>query len=238
MRAVLTFHSVDDSGSVLSFAPKLFASLIESLVAADIPVLPYEDLLQSEHGVTLTFDDGMASVHRYALPVLAAYGMPSHLFLTTGVLGKDNHWATQPTSAPRFEMLTWGQVEACMAKGMRIEAHTDGHPDLRLLADADIAAECGRGNDAIQRRLGRAPRLFAYPYGRADDRVRRVAATLYDACFSTRLAYLPREPVADDVPRLDTWFLRDPQWHTRLFSPGTRAYIGLRAGIRALRGKA
>lgn len=238
MRAVLTFHSVDDSGSVLSFAPRLFASLIESLAAAAIPVLTYHDLLKSEHGVTLTFDDGMASVYENALPVLAAHGMPSHLFLTTGALGKDNHWATQPAGAPRFDMLNWDQVEACMAGGMHIEAHTECHPDLRALADADIAAECGRANDTLQRRLGRAPRLFAYPYGRADDRVRRVAAGLYEACFSTRLAYLPREPAADDVPRLDTWFLRDPRWHARLFSPGTRAYIGLRAGIRTLRGKA
>lgn len=238
MRAVLTFHSLDDSGSVLSFAPKLFASFIETLAAADIPVLPYQALLKQPRGVAITFDDGMASVHQHALPVLAAHGMPSHLFLTTGAVGGDNHWPTQPAAAPRWPMLSWRQLEDCAAKGMRIEAHTEIHPDLRTLADAEIVAQCRRADATIQQRLGTAPRLFAYPYGRADERVRRVASSLYEACFSTRLAYLPRSPAADNVPRLDTWFLRDPRLHARLFSPGTRAYIGVRAAIRTLRGKA
>ena len=238
MRAVLTFHSVDDSGSVLSFAPRLFASLIEGLAAANVPVLPYPALLKSEHGVALTFDDGMASVHRHALPVLAAHKMPAHLFLTTGVLGKDNHWLSQPSAAPHFDMLSWHQVEACAAKGMLFEAHTESHPDLRALSDSDIVAECQRADATIVQRLGRAPRLFAYPYGRSDPRVRKVVGGLYEACFSTRLAYLPRLPAANDVPRLDSYFLRDPRLHGSLFSPSTRAYIALRAAIRALRGKA
>ena len=238
MRAVLTFHSVDDSGSVLSFAPRLFASLIEGLAAAGVPVLTYPALLKSEHGVALTFDDGMASVQRHALPVLAAHNMPAHLFLTTGVLGKNNHWPSQPVAAPHFDMLSWDQVEACAEKGILIEAHTEIHPDLRTLADGDIVDECRRADAAILRRLGRSPRLFAYPYGRSDPRVRKVVGGLYEACFSTKLAYMPRLPTANDVPRLDTWFLRDPRLHSRLFSPSTRAYIALRAGIRALRGKA
>ena len=238
MRAVLTFHSVDDSGSVLSFAPRLFASLIESLAAAGTPVLSYPDLLKSERGVALTFDDGMASVHRHALPVLAAHHMPAHLFLTTGMMGKDNHWPTQPAGAPLFDMLSWNQVEACAAKGMHIEAHTESHPDLRALSDSEVVDQCRRADATILQRIGTTPRLFAYPYGRSDERVRRVAAGLYEACFSTRLAYLPSAPAAADVPRLDSWFLRDPRLHGRLFSPSTRAYIGLRAGIRAVRGKA
>lgn len=238
MRAVLTFHSVDDSGAVLSFAPRLFASLIESLAASGTPVLSYSDLLTREHGVAITFDDGMASVHRQALPVLAAHGMPSHLFLTTGVVGGDNHWPTQPAAAPRFDMLSWAQLEDCAAKGMHVEAHTESHPDLRALPDAQIVDECRRADATIQQRLGTTPRLFAYPYGRFDERVRRVISGLYEASFSTRLAYLPPHPQSDDVPRLDTWFLRDPRLHTRLFSPATRGYIGLRAAIRAVRGKA
>ena len=237
MRAVLTFHAIDDSGSVLSFAPRRFAALIEGLAAAAIPVVSFHDLLDQPTGVALTFDDGMASVHRHALPVLAAHGFPAHVFLTTAAVGRDNHWPSQPAGAPRFEMLRWAEIERCVAHGFTMEAHTATHPDLRRLSDTAIADECGRADDEIERRLGRRPRLFAYPYGRADARVQRVVAALYEACFSTRLAYLPRQPQRHDVPRLDAYFLRSPRLHSDLFAPSTRAYIALRAAVRAARGR-
>ena len=62
------------------------------------------------------------------------------------------------------------------ASGFRIEAHTANHPDLRSLSDAEIEAEMEAADAAIEARLGRRPRFFAYPYGYHDSRVRAVAA--------------------------------------------------------------
>ena len=78
MRAVLTFHSIDDSGSVLSFAPVRFAELVESLARSGVPVVAFDDLLQLREGIAITFDDGMATLHRHALPVLRAHGFMSN----------------------------------------------------------------------------------------------------------------------------------------------------------------
>lgn len=235
MKAVLTFHSVDDSGSVLSFPTHAFSSLIERLAAAGTPVVEFGELLQRDEGVTLTFDDGMRSVHEQVLPVLREHGLPAHLFLATGYVGKDIGWPLRGGSAPRFDMLSWSEIDDCVAGGIHIECHTRSHPDLRKLPATAIVDECRGADDEIERRTGRRPTLFAFPFGLFDDAVRAALAGRYLACFTTRLGYVPRAVDLSQVPRLDTYYLQSSRWYGALFSALTRGYVGVRAGIRAAR---
>lgn len=236
MRAVLTFHSVDDTGSVLSFPTRAFATLVDALARSGTPVVEFAELMSRDRGVTITFDDGMRTVHEHALPVLRDHHFPAHLFLATGFVGKDIGWPLRGGSAPRFDMLSWSDIEACAAGGIRFECHTQTHPDLRTLDVPAIAAECAAADDEIERRTGRRPRLFAYPFGFFDDSVRHALAPRYLACFTTRLGYLPRAADLSRVPRLDTYYLQSPRWHRDLFGTSTRGYVGVRAAIRAVRG--
>jgi peptidoglycan/xylan/chitin deacetylase (PgdA/CDA1 family) len=81
----LTFHSIDASGSVLSFNERLFDALLAELRRKAIPICDLDSLLSSEvnSGVAITFDDGMKSVYRNALPVLKKHQAPAHVFLAT-----------------------------------------------------------------------------------------------------------------------------------------------------------
>src|SRR3984893_14381933 len=101
VRALLTFHSIDDSGSSLSYPPKTFLRLLNALDRCDIPVLDLDTLLRPDTvcGVALTFDDGIRTVFIEALPILRSYSVPAHLFLTTGFVGLTNRWPSQPASA-------------------------------------------------------------------------------------------------------------------------------------------
>jgi peptidoglycan/xylan/chitin deacetylase (PgdA/CDA1 family) len=235
-RAVVTFHALADDADVLSFAPQRFAQWVRSLVERRIPIVDYHTLLRTGHGVTLTFDDGMRSVVEHAAPVLHEHRVPAHLFLTTGAVGSDNAWPSQPAAAARHRMLTWDEVQRCADHGMLIENHTHSHPDLRTLPADAIAEECTRADDEIARRVGRKPRLFAYPYGQHDTRVRQALAQRYDACLTTRMGYLPTAPDATQVPRIDAYYLRWPWAQAHCLSPAGRAYLGLRGCIRWLRG--
>lgn len=235
-RAVITFHALVDDTDVLSFAPQGFAQWVRSLVDGGVPIVDYPTLLRSGHGVTLTFDDGMRSVVEHAMPVLHALRVPAHLFLTTGAVGGDNAWPTQPAAAARHRMLSWDEVRRCADQGLLIESHTHSHPDLRTLPAAAIDAECAQADAEIERRVGRRPRLFAYPYGQYDERVRRALAARYDACFTTRMGYLPTVPDATQVPRIDAYYLRWPWARAHWLAPAGRAYLGLRGAIRWLRG--
>jgi peptidoglycan/xylan/chitin deacetylase (PgdA/CDA1 family) len=235
-RAVITFHAMADDGDVLSFPPREFAQWVHALCERGVPIVDYQTLLRVPTGVTLTFDDGMRSVLEHAMPVLHAHGVPAHLFLTTGAVGGDNAWPSQPTSAARHRMLGWDDAQRCSQRGLLIESHTHSHPDLRTLSADAIAAECAHADDEIERRIGRRPRLFAYPYGQFDAHVRAAVAARYDACFTTRMGYLPPRPDASQVPRIDAYYLRWPWARAHCLSSAGRAYVGLRGWIRWLRG--
>jgi peptidoglycan/xylan/chitin deacetylase (PgdA/CDA1 family) len=81
--------------------------------------------------------------------------------------------------------LKTADVAAMVAGGMTIGFHTLEHPDLTSLSDADLARAVERGRDDLGAAAGVAIRLFAYPYGRTDDRVSEaVARAGYAAAFT------------------------------------------------------
>lgn len=237
MRAILTFHSIDDSGSVLSFPAQLFAQLLEAISRAGVPVCDLEMLLlpEKQEGIVLTFDDGLRSVFTTALPILRDHAVPAHLFLTTGAVGGDNRWPSQRADAPRFAMMSWTEVEQLHDAGCRIEGHTVSHPDLRALTNEAALAECAEADAAIARRLGRAPRYFAYPYGALNTRIASLLRDRYRACLTTKLRPLRDDDDPAALGRLDSYYLRH-RWLARdLRDPSIRGYITVRRWLRELR---
>lgn len=237
MRAILVFHSIDDSGSVLSYPARTFDRLLGAFERCDIPILDLDALLRPETkcGVALTFDDGIRSVFTEALPILRSYSAPAHLFLTTGVVGGTNHWPSQPAYAPLFDMLRWSEIEALRAAEIRIEAHTVNHPDLRKLSDDNLRAECEGADKMIAERLGRRPRYFAYPYAYSDARVRAFVGARYVGALGGGLRTMRISEERADLPRIDSYYLQ-AEWSFReLRSPRSRAYLALRRTLRRLR---
>jgi peptidoglycan/xylan/chitin deacetylase (PgdA/CDA1 family) len=237
LRTILTFHSIDESGSVLSYSAKSFAKLLDALERCDIAIVDLDTLLRSDsgHAVTLTFDDGIRSVFTEALPILRSHSAPAHLFLTTGCVGGVNRWPSQPRSAPLFEMLRWSEVEALQAVGVRIEAHTFSHPDMRELSDDELQSECEMADETIVAKLGTRARYFAYPYGHSDARVRAFTRSRYEGSLAGGERALRGKEDSTHLPRLNSYYLR-PEWTFRdMRSWRTRAYLAIRSGIRRLR---
>ena len=238
MKAILTFHSIDNSGSVLSFRPDLFAHLLAALNRADIPIVDLGTLLEpdTDRGVSLTFDDGMYSVFGHALPILRDHGAPAHIFITTGAVDSENQWPKQTSGAPSFEMLDWSQIEELHGSGVRIDAHTRSHPDLRKLSSAEIIDECEHANDKIERQVGRRPKFFAYPFGYHNRNARDVCRTIYDASVTTELRQLSKQEDLGALPRLDSYYLGSRWLIDRIDRPQTSIYLRTRWLLRTIRG--
>jgi peptidoglycan/xylan/chitin deacetylase (PgdA/CDA1 family) len=233
MRAVLTFHRIDDGPGPLSYRPQRFRALLETLADGDIPVVDLPTLLNpgTTRGLALTFDDGYRSVHDVALPMLRQHAFPAHLFLATGWLEGET-----PPQPRRAEGLTWDMVARLHESGVAIESHTRGHPDLRTLSDSAIDAECSSADESIERRVGRRPRYFAYPFGYHDRRVAARIGARYAAAFTTQMRMLSVDDAAPRLPRLDAHYLRSPLVVRDLAGPLARGYIVLCRLLRILRG--
>ena len=238
MRAVITFHSIDEQPGPLSYSPAGLEAMIDALATAGIPILPLDHLLGKPHlnGVAFTFDDGISTVFSTAMPILRDRNVPAHVFVITKWVGGDNRWPGQPSDATPFELMDWDQLVTIQAAGFRIEAHTASHPDLRSLSDAEAEREMEEADALIERRLGRRPRYFAYPYGYHDARLRGLAGKRYDGSFTTKLDYLGAKHEWAALPRLDAHYLRSPQLVGALPSKSAHAYIRLRRALRRLRG--
>lgn len=238
MKAIISFHSIDASGSVLSYSQDSFTALLRGLESSALPVLTLDDLLMDDtrRGVSITFDDGMQSVFTAALPVLREHEMPAHLFLTTSTVGTQNRWRGQPAKAPVFEMLNWDQLEQLHDGGFRIESHTHTHPDLRQLNRAAIEEECMLADAAIERAVGRQPKYFAYPYGYQNQQVREFIVGRYKAAVTTELGWLNGAVDAAILPRLDSYYLRGDWMCRNLDSTASRWYLSLRSRLRSIRG--
>lgn len=238
MRAILTFHSIDDSGSVIPYPPGRFWALLECLGRAGLPVVDLDTLLSSgfTHGVAITFDDGMRSVVQHALPALKAHRMPAHLFLSTEPVGRVQPWPDQPSSIPSFPMLDWDEVETLAEGGVLIESHTHSHPDMRKLSLDGMQAECERADALIEQHTGRRPSYFAYPFGYFDRRNLDFARDRYRGTVTTELRPLRDHEDPAALPRLDTFYLKSEELLRHLDSPPVQAYLSARSVLRTWRG--
>jgi peptidoglycan/xylan/chitin deacetylase (PgdA/CDA1 family) len=105
-------------------------------------------------------DDAYRTFLTGAMPLLRRYGYPVTLFVSTDLVGGD-------------DFLTWDELRSLPAQGVEIGNHSASHPYLlnRNRDETDeawlerIRSDIQRASQALQRELGREPRLFAYPYG-------------------------------------------------------------------------
>jgi peptidoglycan/xylan/chitin deacetylase (PgdA/CDA1 family) len=241
MRAILTYHSVDDSGSVISVSPPRFAEHVRWLASGAVAVVSVADLLtlpSATAAVAITFDDGFTNFASTAWPLLRDRGLPVTLFVPTYHVGRTNQWATTPGgSMPPLPLLDWEALGRLAEEGVVLGGHSRTHADLRRLGDAEVVDEIAGSFDDIARETGRRPDGFAYPYGYLDERVVRLTRTSCRWACTTVLRPLSTGDDPYRLPRLDAYFLRGPARLDAYSSLTFRSYISLRATVRRLRGR-
>ena len=168
------------------------ASLLEHLAKAPEP-----------DAFTISFDDAHASVLAHAAPVLAELGVSATLFVPTAFVDTSD------------DFLGWDGLRRLRDAGWTLGSHGHGHPRMgwRLYDEdehahqARLERDLARSREVMERELGEAPRLFAYPFGEDPEVARRaVRATGFAAAFTVRgtldwtgeLLSIPRVAVESD----------------------------------------
>ena len=238
MRAILTFHSIDGKGSVISYPPAAFEKLLASLANKNIPLLDLETLIKPEttKGVALTFDDGMRSVFTNAMPVIAEHNACAHVYVTTSAVNSNKTWPKQPADIPSFEMLSLDEMSQLLKNNIFIENHTHTHPDFHTLTMAQIAEECNKSDDLVESWLGRRPKHFAYPFGHHNTRAREFAREHYVTAVTTELKHLNSHMDHAALPRLDSFYLQSDFIIDNIDSVLVKGYLALRNVLRNIKG--
>lgn len=239
---VLTYHSIDGSGSVLSTDAATLARQMEHLARAGYRSATLQETVgilagakpQPSPLVALTFDDGFSSVHDVALPILRDFGYTATVFLVTDSLGAESTWMGGGR-IPRFRLMTVREVERLLAAGWQIGGHSATHCRLTDLADGPLCRELDRCYASLQSLSGQRAFWFAYPYGAFDRRVRESVRRRYAGACGTLLdlASTRSDPFA--LERIDMYYLRRPAVYRSFGSRRFAAYIALRRLLRRLR---
>lgn len=240
MRAILTYHSLDDSGSPISVAPEEFRRHVAWFATRRVPVLGLEELLAAPpetEAVALTFDDAFANFGAVAAPLLAEHGLPATLFVVAGHVGGTNAWGgRRDRRVPTLPLLDWAALGRLADRGVTIGAHTRSHPHLTALEDAALADELEGANAVFARELGRRPATFAYPYGDVDARVAVAAGRSYRLAVTTELRAVGGGADPLRLPRLDMFYLRAAGRLEAWGTAGFRRSLWVRAQARRARG--
>src|SRR5437867_8920915 len=131
MRAILTYHSIDASGSPISVDPEAFAGHVAWLGSARVRVVGLDALLAAGEGedlVALSFDDGFENFATRAAPALLERGFPVTLFVVSEHTGRTNEWGgrSQPR-IPTLPLLDWDALGRLVEQGVSLGSHTRTH---------------------------------------------------------------------------------------------------------------
>jgi peptidoglycan/xylan/chitin deacetylase (PgdA/CDA1 family) len=212
---ILTYHSLDTSGSPVSVSPSIFRRHLAALYARGYAVLPLSEAFQrarrgEQHIAALTFDDGYASVREHALPSLARYGWRATVFAVSEYVGGFNDWPSQPSWVPPATLMGWDALRELAALGWEIGAHTRTHADLTRLSHEELEAEVVGGKLRLERQLGLSVRSFAYPYGRYDARVQAITRGAFHLACGAKMAASSHRSDPHTLERLEMWYFGHP----------------------------
>lgn len=176
---VLQYHHISEkTPHATSISPELFEQHMAYLKEKDfkvVSILEVKKWVQNgervpDGTVAITFDDGYMSVYNNAYPVLKKHGFPFTVFVNSQAHDDQNKL-----------FMSWKQLKKMTKHGATIGNHTDSHPHLiRQRSDESFSQflirrerEIEFAEKRIEKEIGSAHKIFAYPYGEYDVRLQK-----------------------------------------------------------------
>jgi len=238
---VLTFHDLDNRPDPISFQPAAFRKGLSRLREKGFRTLPLAEAIKSikekkdfpDSSLVITFDDGFRSVYTEAYPALQENGFSATIFLITG--RKRIRPGECLPSHDNRSMLSWEEVREMESSGMDFGAHTLTHPELPLLSPGEMEREILDSKTIIEDFLSRPVTSFAYPFGRADRRIRETVREHFQGACSAELGLVSSGSDPWFLERVETFYLRRERHFDLLSSSLLPWYLRARGLPRRIR---
>ena len=239
VKAILTYHSIDDSGSVVSITTAQLDRQLKALKSRGVRIVPLPSLRlvpPDVDAVALTFDDGFENFATAAAPVLLSHTAPATVFVIPSCVGGTNDWDSTDSRAiaPRLSLMSWAQIAEVRSQGFDIGGHSQTHRSLKGLDSGMLEREVSESAASIRERVGAEPVAFAFPYGDYDDAAIAAVARRYSLACTTNFALLSDTDQAHALPRLDMYYFRSGAMLDRFGSFQFRMFVAGRRMIRRI----
>jgi peptidoglycan/xylan/chitin deacetylase (PgdA/CDA1 family) len=187
--AVLTYHSVKSS--------KLhkFKRQMDYLLKAGQPVLAdiAGPLINKQHYIAVTFDDGFQSILINALPAMYKRKIPATIFVTTGSLGKQPNWLCDSNHQDVDEVLvTPKQLKTLPDDIVTIGSHCVTHPNLTNIDENDAMRELIESKRTLEKILKKSVDLLSFPHGSYNKKIIELS---HNAGYKRVFSNLPDLPI-------------------------------------------
>ena len=142
--------------------------------------------------MVITFDDGTACTHEFALPILAEFGYPAAVFVVSHLIGGINDWMVRE-GQPERKMLSNRQLVELRDANIEIGSHTAHHVWMTRVSPDEAKREARESKARLEELLGSRVVHFAYPYGNNNRDVQRIVRDAgYKSACSTRAGKIGR----------------------------------------------
>lgn len=161
--AVMYHRFGDDRFPSTNIRMEQFRAHIAELKKDKYTVLPLPRIVTAlregkplpERTVAITVDDAYLSVYENAWPLLRDAGFPFTLFV-----------ATEPVANGLSDYMSWEQIRNLAGSDLvTIGSQTHKHPHMPAQGLAANREDLEKSQALFREKLGRAPDLFAYPFG-------------------------------------------------------------------------
>lgn len=173
---VLCYHSVGYTDWRYTIPPYEFSKHIQAL-KKHFKIQSVEDVVRTNNGVAITFDDGYADLLTHALPICKKHKISPTVF----VLGLPER-ANRGELDNDLPLLSVSGVKTLQTEGWGIGYHTDTHGPLASLDSEKLKRELSSGKEDLERKLHQKLRSFAYPKGFHSPQIREM---IYQAKFDS-----------------------------------------------------
>lgn len=241
---IVTYHAVEAGPPPLCVHPDLFGAHVDTALSAGARLVNISELVAElasptgdERLVAFTFDDGFASVARFAAPVLASHGLSATVFCVAGHISGRNDWATSPVGGFASDLLSEEQIGELVSDGFEIGSHGYSHVPMSNASGEALQREILESQQVLEQLTGTEVRTYAYPYGSLPQPgARTLVERTYAAACTTRIAFVGDASDRHLLPRVDAHYLRRPEILRRAVAGSLGSYLAVRrVGSRARR---
>jgi len=242
---ILTYHSVDNSGSVLSMSPKKFRSQMQILQNKQFNIISlgrFVNCIRNHHPIPkktaiITFDDGFKNFSQKAYPILQEFRFSATVFIVPGYIGKSSQWNATLKGIPVLDVLGWDEIKKMAESGIDFGAHSMTHKNLSRLPLEDARQEILSSKLILQKNLGREIIVFSYPYGILNREIKAIVRSEFQGACGTCMDFASLNSDIYELPRIDMFYFSTNAFFRYLDTYMFSFYIYIRQVLRSIKNK-